>query len=80
MKSSATTAKYVPRVAKLDKNKYVAYVDMHIGPLWEMAVDRSSVCICKKRKAAQKAADKLVAAALHAERHVKKHTKNPVKH
>lgn len=55
--------KFVPRVAKLEKNKYAAYVDLHVGPLWEMAWQASPVRICKKRKSAQKAALALVAEA-----------------
>ena len=81
MKSSAKAGKFAPRVTKLDKNKYAAYVDIHIGALWEMVVNRSGVCICKKRKEAVKVADRLAAAALHADHlQSKKHGKSPARH
>ncbi|MFL9925259.1 hypothetical protein PQR62_13360 [Herbaspirillum lusitanum] len=52
-----------PRVTKLEKHKYAAYVDTHIGPLWSMLLDSPArpVRICKNRKAAMKAALKLLA-------------------
>lgn len=63
MKSSVRPiGQFVPRVAKLDKNKYVAYVDLHVGHLWDMALQASPVRICKKRKRAEKMA--LVLAAM----------------
>ncbi len=81
MKPPAKSAKFVPRVAKLDKNKYAAYVDIHVGALWQMVVKQSGVCICKKRKDAVKMADRLVAAALHADYlQSKKHGKSPARH
>ncbi|NUU01274.1 hypothetical protein [Herbaspirillum robiniae] len=64
--------KYVPRVAKLEKHKYAAYVDMHIGPLWDMALQGLPVRICKKRKSAEKAALALVAQARRHEREGRK--------
>lgn len=54
--------KFLPRVAKLDKNKYAAYVDLPLGYFWEMAQQEAPpVRICKKRKSAEKAALALVA-------------------
>jgi len=55
--------KCVPRVAKLDKHKYAAYVDIHIGHLWEMDVAGCGVTICSKRKEAEKVARQLVVLA-----------------
>jgi len=56
------TEKFLPRVAKLDKNKYAAYVDLQLGHFWEMTLQEAPpVRICKKRKSAEKAALALVA-------------------
>ncbi|EJN03218.1 hypothetical protein [Herbaspirillum sp. YR522] len=55
--------KFVPRVAKLDKHKYAAYVDIHVDHLWDMAVANCGVRICSKRKQAEKVAQQLVALA-----------------
>jgi len=55
-------AKFVPRVAKLDKHKYAAYVDIHVNHLWDMALGGAR--ICSKRKQAEKVARQLVALAL----------------
>lgn len=59
----SATAQFAPRVAKLEKNKYAAYVDMHVGPLWEMALQGLPVRICRKRKSAKKAALALLSEA-----------------
>jgi hypothetical protein len=61
--AKSAAGQFAPRVAKLEKHKYAAYVDMHIGPLWEMALQGSPVRICRKRKNAEKAALALVAEA-----------------
>lgn len=63
MKMPKPDEKFVPRVAKLEKNKYAAYVDLHEGHLWDMALQAPPVRICKKRKRAEKAALALVAIA-----------------
>jgi N-acetylmuramoyl-L-alanine amidase len=60
--------KFVPRVAKLDKHKYAAYVDIHVDHLWEMAVAGCGVRICGKRREAEKAARQLVTLARKSER------------
>ncbi len=59
---------FMPRVAKLDKHKYVAYIDTRIDELWHMDLldlGAQPVRICKKRKAAEKAALALLAEATH---------------
>ncbi|KAF1041292.1 MAG: hypothetical protein GAK35_03416 [Herbaspirillum frisingense] len=56
--------KFMPRVAKLDKNKYAAYVDTQVNHLWDMALQGQAVRICKKRKRAEKAALALLAEAM----------------
>ncbi|MCA1323641.1 hypothetical protein [Herbaspirillum sp. alder98] len=55
--------KFVPRVAKLDKHKYAAYVDIHVGHLWDLAQAGCGVRICSKRKQAEKVAQQLVVLA-----------------
>lgn len=58
---------FMPRVTKLDKHKYVAYIDTRIDELWHMDLHHLSmqpVRICKKRKAAEKAALALLAEAM----------------
>jgi len=59
---------FMPRVTKLDKHKYVAYIDTRIDELWHMDLldlGAQPVRICKKRKAAEKAALALLAEAMH---------------
>ncbi len=59
---------FMPRVTKLDKHKYVAYIDTRIDELWHMDLHdlgAQPVRICKKRKAAEKAALALLAEAMH---------------
>lgn len=66
MKQTTKVDKFVPRVAKLDKNKYAAWVDAHVGPTWEMVMlphQAQQVRICKKRRLARLAALELVALA-----------------
>lgn len=58
---------FMPRVTKLDKHKYVAYIDTRIDELWHMDLhdlNMQPVRICKKRKAAEKAALALLAEAM----------------
>lgn len=64
--------KFVPRVAKLDKHKYAAYVDIHVDHLWEMAVAGCGVRICSKRKQAEKVAQQLVTMARKSEQTARK--------
>ncbi len=55
---------FMPRVAKLDKHKYVAYIDTRIDHLWSMDLHGQPVRICKKRKLAERAALVLLAEAM----------------
>lgn len=55
---------FMPRVAKLDKHKYVAYIDTRIDHLWSMDLHGQPVRICKKRKLAERAALALLAEAM----------------
>lgn len=58
---------FMPRVTKLDKHKYVAYIDTRIDELWHMDLhdlNMQPVRICKKRKAAEKVALALLAEAM----------------
>ncbi|WP_075258347.1 hypothetical protein [Herbaspirillum camelliae] len=55
---------FMPRVAKLDKHKYAAYIDTRIDHLWSMDLHGQPVRICKKRKLAEKAALDLLAEAM----------------
>ncbi len=55
---------FMPRVTKLDKHKFVAYLDTRIDHLWSMDLHGQPVRICKKRKSAEKAALALLAEAM----------------
>lgn len=58
---------FMPRVTKLDKHKYVAYLDTRVDQLWHMDLHDMGgqpVRICKKRKEAEKAALLLLAEAM----------------
>lgn len=58
---------YMPRVTKLDKHKYVAYLDARVDALWHMDLHDlrgQPVRVCKKRKEAEKAALALLAEAM----------------
>ena len=58
---------FMPRVTKLDKHKYVAYLDTRIDHLWHMDLHDlkgQPVRICKKRKQAEKVALALLEQAM----------------
>lgn len=55
---------FMPRVAKLDKHKFAAYLDTRVDHLWSMDWQSQPVRICKKRKSAEKAALALLAEAM----------------